>query len=243
MSRMRRHPALVPLSHDHHHALVQARRLREQGMTAAPAFLRFFAAETLRHFRDEEELVFPLLEDEPDELRQVLLEHQRIRALARRLRGGEDVTRELGELLDGHVRLEEQQLFDLIQRLVPDALLDELVLAPRDAPGPVADLAGGEGRGPLWGTASEDLNATLVAWPPGEGPPEHINAERDVLVVVVDGSGTLEIDGEPQSLRAPAAIVLEKGRSRRLVAGPAGIRYLTAHLRRAGLEIHGVETS
>jgi quercetin dioxygenase-like cupin family protein len=234
---MQRHPALVPLSHDHHHTLVHARRLREQGTEAAPAFLRFFAAETLRHFRDEEELVFPLLEDEPEELRQVLLEHQRIRALALRLRDGEDVTRELGELLDAHVRLEERQLFDLIQRLVPDDRLDELALAPRDAEGPVVDLAGGEGRGPLWGAESEDLNATLVAWPAGDGPPEHVNAERDVLLVVVDGSGTLELDGESQSLRAPAAVVLEKGHSRRLVAGAAGIRYLTAHLRRQPLQI------
>jgi hypothetical protein len=63
---MKRHPALIPLSHDHHHALVEARRLRRAADTpksaaVARAFLRFFAGETVGHFRDEEELLFPRL--------------------------------------------------------------------------------------------------------------------------------------------------------------------------------------
>jgi quercetin dioxygenase-like cupin family protein len=101
----------------------------------------------------------------------------------------------------------------------------------------IVDLAAGAGRGPLWGTATEDLNATFLAWPPGEGPPEHVNAERDVAVVVVAGSCTFLLDGEPHEVRAPAAFVVEKGRSRGLVAGADGIRYVTAHLKRPGLQI------
>jgi quercetin dioxygenase-like cupin family protein len=92
-------------------------------------------------------------------------------------------------------------------------------------------------RGPLWGTASEDLNATILAWPPGEGPPEHVNAERDVLVVCLGGSGTISIDGAEQPLEPETALVVPKGTSRRIAAGPVGIRYLTAHLKRPGLEI------
>ena len=46
-----------------------------------------------------------------------------------------------------------------------------------------------------WGTASADLNATLLSWPQGERTPEHVNAERDVLLVVVAGGATLRIDG------------------------------------------------
>src|SRR5262245_42251088 len=38
--------------------------------------------------------------------------------------------------------------------------------------------------GPLWGLASQELNATLLEWGPGEGPAEIVNAERDVLVFV-----------------------------------------------------------
>lgn len=235
---VKRHPALVPLSHDHHHALVQARRLRERGTEAAPEFLRFFAAETTRHFRDEEELVFPLLYDgEPEALREILLQHHRLRRLAHRLRSGEDVALELAALLEAHIRLEERELFEQIQRLVPDEELARIGLMPRDASPPVVDAASGTGRGPLWGTAVEDLNATLLAWDAGEGPSEQVNAERDVLHVVVGGGGTLTLDGRPITVRAPSAFVVEKGTRWGLVAAPGGIRYLTAHRRRPGLQI------
>ena len=65
---MKRHRALIPLSHDHHHALVEARRLRRaaggaDATGAARAFLRFFADESTRHFRDEEERLFPTVVD------------------------------------------------------------------------------------------------------------------------------------------------------------------------------------
>jgi len=235
---VKRHPALVPLSHDHHHALVQARRLREDGLGAAREFLRFFASETTRHFREEEELVFPLLYgDEPVELREVLLQHQRLRSLAARLRTGEDVTRELGELLEAHIRLEERDLFELIQARVPEEHLARVGLAPREPAEPVVDLAAGEGRGPVWGTAVEDLNATLLAWDPGDGPAEHVNLARDVLYVLVAGGGMLTLDGERHVVRAPSAFVVEKGRSRALLAGVDGIRYVTAHLKRPPLQI------
>ena len=89
----------------------------------------------------------------------------------------------------------------------------------------------------MWGTASEDLNATLLAWPPARETPEHVNAERDVLLVVLDGSGTLTLDGADHAVRAGQLALVEKGRSRQLRAGPDGIRYLSVHLRRPGLTI------
>jgi quercetin dioxygenase-like cupin family protein len=93
------------------------------------------------------------------------------------------------------------------------------------------------GGGPVWGAASADLNATLLEWPAGEGPPEHVNEERDVLYVVVGGSARLTVDGEPRELAAGEAAIVEKGARRALVAGPDGVRYLTAHTRRGGLEL------
>ena len=93
------------------------------------------------------------------------------------------------------------------------------------------------GHGPVWGTESDDLNATLLAWPAGEANPEHVNAERDVLVVVVSGGGSLEVDGETHELAAGDAVLVAKGASRRLAAGPDGIRYLSVHRRRGGLQI------
>lgn len=104
------------------------------------------------------------------------------------------------------------------------------------AAGPV-DLAGGSGKGPLWGTASADLNATLLAWPPGHATPDHVNEERDVLVVVIDGTASADVGGTGHELRAPAAMIIPKGARRRITAGPDGVRYLTAHVVRPGLRI------
>jgi quercetin dioxygenase-like cupin family protein len=91
--------------------------------------------------------------------------------------------------------------------------------------------------GPVWGAASEDLNATILVWPPGDGPPVHVNAERDVLYVVLAGSARLDVDGDVSELAAGAVAIVEKGRSRALTAGPDGVRYLTTHVRRSALQI------
>ncbi|HSK15862.1 MAG TPA: hemerythrin domain-containing protein [Gaiellaceae bacterium] len=256
---MKRHPGLVPFSHDHHHGLVQARRLRRaadgdaEGLPAAgAAFLDFFVRETAAHFRDEEELLFPLLaavsDPPPPELTEALAQHARIRALVERLRrevrkGAVEAAtvRELGELLDAHISLEERELFGLLEDAVADEELRAIDLPPRrlmpEGDGPVVRLAAGEGPGPVWGTASEDLNATLLAWPPGGGTPEHVNVERDILFVVLAGSGTLELDGEPHALAQAHAAVVPKGRRFRIEAGPSGLRYLSVHLRRPYLQV------
>ena len=97
---------------------------------------------------------------------------------------------------------------------------------------PVARLGGLEGRGPLWGTASEEVNATLLAWPAGEATPEHVNAERDVLIVVMAGGGTVTVDGVAHEVAAEDALLVSKGAARSVTAGPEGIRYLSVHLRR-----------
>jgi mannose-6-phosphate isomerase-like protein (cupin superfamily) len=91
--------------------------------------------------------------------------------------------------------------------------------------------------GPVWGAASADLNATMLEWPPDGGPAEHVNEERDVLYVVLTGSVTLTVDGEAVELAAGKATIVDKGTRRALAAGPEGVRYLTAHIRRGGLEI------
>ena len=65
---MKRHPALIPLSRDHHDGLVQALRLRRAAaagdastrLAAAREFVEFFGNEERVHLRDEEEELFPL---------------------------------------------------------------------------------------------------------------------------------------------------------------------------------------
>ncbi len=147
-------------------------------------------------------------------------------ALVAALEAGGDVRatmRELGERLQAHVRLEERQLFPLIERVAADAL-DATMATPK-------------GGGPVWGEASEDLNATLLEWSAGAGPPEHVNDERDVLVFVVDGSATLAVDGEERELVPGEAVIVPKSKRRRITAGRGGVRYLSVHLKRPPLQI------
>jgi hemerythrin superfamily protein len=179
---MKRHRTLVPLSHDHHHALVEARRLRcaaegPGSSTAASAFLRFFASETAGHFRAEEELLFPTVVDFPEArepIVQALLEHQRIRARAALLRNGlgdrralADTLRELGELLAAHVRHEERRLFPLIESLLDDRTLAELELGRSDSY-EVADPQGAHGD-QARRTTPANPDATLLVWGAGGG--------------------------------------------------------------------------
>ena len=102
--------------------------------------------------------------------------------------------------------------------------------------GPV-DLLGGAGSGPLWGIASTDLNATLLSWRPDHVVPEHVNAELDVLVVVLSGNAAVLIDDQPHDLAAGSALLIPLGARRRIEAGAAGVRYLSVHRRRGPLQI------
>jgi quercetin dioxygenase-like cupin family protein len=83
--------------------------------------------------------------------------------------------------------------------------------------------------------ASADLNATLIAWPAGFQVAAHVNDERDVLVVVLDGSAAVTLDGVEHEVAEHELVLLPRGSERALVAGPAGARYLSIHLRREPL--------
>jgi hypothetical protein len=133
---MQRHPALIPLSHDHHHALSMGRRLGAAAgdPEAARAFATFFADDTTRHFREEEELVFPLLPPEHPLVQRAVGEHARLRALVAQLRrdldapSGELMTRIATEL-EAHVRFEERELFEAVQAEAGAAELEAVRLA------------------------------------------------------------------------------------------------------------------
>jgi hemerythrin-like domain-containing protein len=143
---VKRHPALIPLSHDHHAELVQARRLRlvsgsdvpEARAAAAKQYVAAFFTETASHFRVEEEQLFPLLVRHAGSsplLERVLIDHQELRGLASALReeaaigivSGETMV-QLADLLDANVRREERELFQLIEQTVPDVELRSLDL-------------------------------------------------------------------------------------------------------------------
>ena len=140
---MKRHPALVPLSRDHHHALVIARRLRhatiQTAAETARAFLAHWDAEQKQHFRLEEELLLPAYAahgapNHPAVLR-MLLDHMLIRRDADQLANAPplELLHDLGARLAAHVELEERELFPLIEQTIPEPELDALGDRLRDA--------------------------------------------------------------------------------------------------------------
>jgi hemerythrin-like domain-containing protein len=145
----RRHDALIPLTHDHHHALVQASALiaasdaeEPARVEAARAFLDFYRRDTLLHFHEEEEVLFPRLLESVDSIPQalisVLVDHVRIHGMVTRLKTaveqgdvGSSQLRKLGEQLRAHIRLEERELFPLIERSLPEEALRHISFAER----------------------------------------------------------------------------------------------------------------
>ena len=99
------------------------------------------------------------------------------------------------------------------------------------------DLSRLSGEGPLWGTASEDLNATVLSWPAGEEVAEHVNRERDVLIVVIAGSGQAMVGDRACPLHPEHVLLVPKGARRSIRAGEEGLRYLSIHRRRGPLQI------
>jgi hemerythrin-like domain-containing protein len=140
---LRRDPALVALSRDHHGVLVQALGLRRAAQPQAgpgavrgaiDAYLAFHAAEISGHMADEEGVLLPLAEHvDPGGAARIRAEHREIEALTARLRsareGDPEVRadlRELGELLDDHVRFEERAFFARVQAVLGADGLAEL---------------------------------------------------------------------------------------------------------------------
>jgi hemerythrin-like domain-containing protein len=135
---MKRHRALQPLSRDHHVALSVALRLRraaEDDVSAArEAFLAFWRDHGAAHFRVEEDVLLPAFADhgDPDEacVVRMLVDHVRIRAAARRLDDEREPSLEslhdLGAALERHVRLEEREVFPLIEAAMPEAAAEAL---------------------------------------------------------------------------------------------------------------------
>ena len=157
---MKRTPELRTLSEDHHHGLVQARRLRkaaeadeaDSAEAAVKGFLDFWQKETALHFRKEEEVLLPImaryggdLSREP--LVEMIQDHAHIRGLVMQLSdeaiGGnvrQETLHEIGKHLQAHIRLEERVVFPFVEESLSETALTELAarLEIKDA-GPRAE--------------------------------------------------------------------------------------------------------
>src|ERR687890_39592 len=144
---MKRAPELRDLSDHHHRGLVQARQLKiaatgdEATMPeeTAEAFLEFWQEGTTTHFREEEEVLLPVLARYRENVLgrepvvEMLLQHARIRGLVMGLsdevKSGSvrlETLGSIGELLETHIRLEEREVFSTIEEALPEEALREV---------------------------------------------------------------------------------------------------------------------
>ena len=140
---MKRHPALHRLSHDHHQGLILAQQLKK----GAPQYkgmpltlegkkdytLSFYNDELVQHFKDEEEILFPLVNEKNSDLNkmisEIISEHRKMESLAKKLENTtilEELLDELGQLLEKHIRKEERELFTAIEKILTEDELSQL---------------------------------------------------------------------------------------------------------------------
>ncbi|MDX2377865.1 cupin domain-containing protein [Microbacterium sp. LRZ72] len=85
--------------------------------------------------------------------------------------------------------------------------------------------------------AQRDLDSNVIVLPPGDEIRRHDGPDLDVLVLVLEGSGTLETAEDAIALYPGAIVWLPRRSQRRFIAGDDGLRYFSVHQRKPGLGI------
>jgi len=133
---MLRDPTLIPLSQQHHNALAMCVLLkRSLASDASPDNLVKLARrvidrcelELANHFEIEEQVLFPACPPMPI-IGELLEEHRTLEALVAQLRiaSSHELLEQFCTLLPAHIRREESELFEHVQRTLPREVLDRL---------------------------------------------------------------------------------------------------------------------
>ena len=131
---MKRSEHLQPLSHDHYHGLLTARRIREmldEGVAPEDVAVfasRFWTEHLQRHFEEEEDFILPALyEVGAEELAERTLdEHRSIREQVRSLSAKDASHAALSQLADDlqvHARFEEREVFPALEQKASEEAL------------------------------------------------------------------------------------------------------------------------
>ncbi len=125
----KRDASLIPLSHDHHHALVRVFEIRQalplgNGLERqARLTYEFYERDLVPHFRAEEEVLIPALREtgalDEAALQRLLDEHRTLERLAGELVGNVEPLLPFADLLERHIRTEEREIFPAYQTHVP----------------------------------------------------------------------------------------------------------------------------
>lgn len=131
---MLRDASLIPLSHQHHNGLalcvMMRRSLAADGSAEnvakwAQKAIDRYELELVNHFEIEEQVLFPACGAMPI-IAELLVEHRAIEGLIARSRHEPSAAllEQFCALLTAHIRREENELFEEIQRVLPRAELD-----------------------------------------------------------------------------------------------------------------------
>ena len=131
---MLRDPSLIPLSHQHHNGLalcvLTRRSLSKDSSPAniaklARRVIDRFELELVNHFEIEEQVLFPVCENRAliDDL---LKDHRSLETMIPPLRNAPsaEILEQFCQSLSTHIRREESELFEQIQKELPREILD-----------------------------------------------------------------------------------------------------------------------
>jgi hemerythrin-like domain-containing protein len=133
---MLRHPSLIPLSQQHQHGLALCVLTRRSLVadTSAPNIAKLakrvidrYELELVNHFEIEEQTLFPVCE--PASLvNQLIGEHRAMEAMVAELRTAPsaELLERFCALLSTHIRREENELFERVQRSLPEETLAQM---------------------------------------------------------------------------------------------------------------------
>ncbi|MCW2972272.1 MAG: Hemerythrin cation binding region [Thermoleophilia bacterium] len=255
---MRRIEALVPYSHDHQHALANAHRLRlvaadgsdDELAQVVEQALAFAGQELAEHLHHEEAILLPQLDVlgvvTDDQVSRIAREHLELRTLHARLvehPSDRALAAAFAAALHDHVRWEERELFQSWQERLTDAQRPGLGSRLDPAGGATAEPAPSERQvscqaptaSGATGLALGELNATCVTLAPGVT--QGTSADRDVALICVAGTGTLEVAGDSARLAPGSTHLLAAHGAREVAAGSHGITVVTVHRRRSPLHV------
>lgn len=97
----------------------------------AEEVLEFYRDNLIRHFRAEEDVLFPFMRSSIPEsaslIDLLLRQHQELHGTVARLEAGQGLAKlifDLGDLLEAHIRKEERELFPLFEKSLEQAKTD-----------------------------------------------------------------------------------------------------------------------
>ena len=144
MSTTRRHESLIPLSREHHYALMLCLRINRGLPThgkdskwlqsKAQQVSLFLESDLATHFIAEEKILFPSMQGTPlaaSLIAELVAEHRELERLVSRLRD-QDTTataatlKEFATSLEAHIRKEERLLFPIYEREIARSVAERV---------------------------------------------------------------------------------------------------------------------